>query len=78
MWARYVNSELAEGEFEERIDHRRHKDRGLIEQPTIHEGVIAIAMERKGYISERCENQSTDTEGQQFLAQYYVYNQVSI
>ena len=55
MWARYVNSELAEGEFEERIDHRRHKDRGLIEQPTIHEGVIAIAMERKGYISERCE-----------------------
>ena len=55
MWARYVNSELAEGEFEERIDHRRHKDRGLIEQPTIHEGVIAIAMDRKGYISERCE-----------------------
>ena len=55
MWARYVNRELEGCELEERIDHRSHKDRGLLEQPTIHEGVIAIAMERKGYISERCE-----------------------
>jgi hypothetical protein len=55
MWARYVNRELEGCELDERIDHRSHKDRGLIEQPTIHEGVIAIAMERKGYISERCE-----------------------
>ena len=55
MWARYVNRELEGCELDERIDHRSHKDRGLLEQPTIHEGVIAIAMERKGYISERCE-----------------------
>ena len=55
MWARYVNRELEGCELDERIDHRSHKDRGLIEQPTIHEGVIAIAMERKGYISERRE-----------------------
>ena len=54
-WAYYVNRELEGCELDERIDHRSHKDRGLIEQPTIHEGVIAIAMERKGYISERCE-----------------------
>ena len=55
MWARYVNRELEGCELDERIDHRSHKDRGLIEHPTIHEGVIAIAMERKGYISERRE-----------------------
>ena len=55
MWARYVNRELEGCELDERIDHRSHKDRGLLEQPTIHEGVIAIAMERKGYISDRCE-----------------------
>ena len=55
MWAHYVSRELEECELDERIDHRSHKDRGLIEQPTIHEGVIAIAMERKGYISDRRE-----------------------
>lgn len=54
-WAYYVNRELESCELGERIDHRNHKERGLIEQPTIHEGVIAIAMERKGYISERRE-----------------------
>ena len=50
-----VRRALAVMEFVGEVDHRSHKDRGLIEQPTIHEGVIAIAMERKGYISERCE-----------------------
>lgn len=54
-WAYYVNRELEGCELDERIDHRSHKDRGLLEQPTIHEGVIAIAMERKGYISDRRE-----------------------
>jgi len=40
---------------EERIDHRSYADRGLTEQPTIHEGVSARAMEKKGIISDRCE-----------------------
>ena len=39
----------------ERVDHRSHADRGLDEQPTIHEGVAAHAMEKKGIISARCE-----------------------
>lgn len=30
-------------------------DRGIDEQPTIHEGVTAKALEKKGIISERCE-----------------------
>ena len=40
---------------EERIDHRSHADRGLTEQPTIHEGVVARALEKKGIVSDRCE-----------------------
>ena len=40
---------------EERIDHRSHADRGLLERPTVHEGVVARAMEKKGIISDRCE-----------------------
>ena len=41
--------------IEERIDHRSHAERGLDEQPTVHEGVEARAMERKGFVSDRCE-----------------------
>ena len=37
------------------IDHRSHAERGLDEQPTIHEGVIARALEKKGIVSDRCE-----------------------
>ena len=40
---------------EERIDHRSNATRGLDEIPTIHEGVAAQALERKGIISDRCE-----------------------
>ena len=38
-----------------RIDHRSHADRGILEQPTIHEGVTARAMEQQGFIADRCE-----------------------
>ena len=54
-WADTVNQSLERNGMEERIDHRSHATRGLDEQPTIHEGVIAQALERKGIISERCE-----------------------
>ena len=37
------------------IDHRSHADRGLTEQPTIHEGVVARSLEKKGIVSDRCE-----------------------
>ena len=36
-------------------DHRSNAARGLDEIPTIHEGVTAQALERKGIISDRCE-----------------------
>ena len=40
---------------QERIDHRSHAERGLDEQPTVHEGVAARAMEAAGIASDRCE-----------------------
>jgi len=54
-WADAVNLCLERKGLEERIDHRSHAERGLDEQPTITEGVIARAMEAKGFISDRCE-----------------------
>ena len=54
-WADVSNRYLECAGREERIDHRSHADRGLTEQPTIHEGVVARALEKKGIISDRCE-----------------------
>ena len=54
-WADVANRYLERAGHEERIDHRSHAKRGLLEQPTVHEGVVARAMEKKGVISDRCE-----------------------
>ena len=54
-WADAANRYLERYGHEERIDHRSHAERGLDEQPTIHEGVAARALERQGSISDRCE-----------------------
>ena len=50
-----VNLYLEQKGLEERIDHRSFADQGKDEQPTIHEGVAARAMEKKGIVSDRCE-----------------------
>ena len=52
-WADVTNRYLAKYGHDERIDHRSHADRGLTEQPTIHEGAVARALEKKGIISDR-------------------------
>ena len=54
-WADATNRYLERYGYEERIDHRSYTERGLDEQPTIHEGVAARALERQGSISDRCE-----------------------
>ena len=54
-WADVANRYLERYGYNERIDHRSHAERGLDEQPTIHEGVAARALERQGIISDRCE-----------------------
>ena len=54
-WADVTNRYLEQYGHDERIDHRSNAARGLDEIPTIHEGVTAQALERKGIISDRCE-----------------------
>ena len=54
-WADITNRHLEQYGHDERIDHRSHAERGLTEQPTIHEGVVARALEKKGIVSDRCE-----------------------
>ena len=56
QWAQITNKYLDEANHSDaHIDHRSHADRGLDEQPTIHEGYVAQAMERKRIIADRCE-----------------------
>ena len=62
-WANAVNRSLEQNEIAERIDHRSHAERGLTEQPTIHEGVIARALEKKGIVSDRCELEQANQAG---------------
>ena len=45
-WADTTNAHLERAGADARIDHRSHAERGLDEQPTIHEGVIARALEK--------------------------------
>ena len=55
-WAVITNRYLDNtGKAIAHIDHRSHSERGLEEQPTIHEGLAARRMEKAGFISERCE-----------------------
>ena len=54
-WADVTNLCLERAGRAEQIDHRSNAARGLDEQPTIHEGVTARALERKGIIADRCE-----------------------
>lgn len=54
-WTNAVNRSLERYGFDERVDHRSFAEQGRDEQPTVHEGVIARALEKKGIVSDRCE-----------------------
>ena len=54
-WADTTNTHLERAGADARIDYRSHAERGMDEQPTIHEGVIVRALEKKGIITDRCE-----------------------
>ena len=51
-WAEHCNRYLPPELY---IDHRSYERQGLEIEPTIHEGVTARKMEKKGKTSERCE-----------------------
>ncbi|MGN0569132.1 MAG: MobQ family relaxase [Candidatus Fimenecus sp.] len=52
LWADIVNRDLAEKNIEP-IDHRSFVARGILLQPTIHEGVSSKKMKKKGKVTER-------------------------
>ncbi|HBU11820.1 MAG TPA: MobA/MobL family protein [Clostridiales bacterium] len=52
-WADAVNAELERRGLAERIDHRSYGRQGIEQIPTIHLGVAASQMERKGIVTNR-------------------------
>lgn len=56
QWAELVNSHLTRHGFDISIDHRSLADQGSSREPTIHIGVVATEIERRGRISDRGKN----------------------
>ena len=54
-WADYTNDFLERNGSPERIDHRSNAERGIDELPTVHMGVAACQMEKKGVATEKGE-----------------------
>ena len=54
-WEDVTNQVLEQHNFDERVDCRSFAERGIDEQPTIHEGVTTSIIEQRGGVSERCE-----------------------
>jgi len=52
-WASLLNSKLAQHGFTETVDHRSYARQGIDQIPTIHMGVAAMQMERRGIVTER-------------------------
>ena len=52
-WAEICNRVLEQNNHTERIDHRSHERQGIEQIPTIHLGVAASAMEKRGIKTER-------------------------
>ena len=54
-WADLANKFLAQNNRPERIDHRSYERQGIDQIPTVHVGVSATQMEKKGIVTERGE-----------------------
>lgn len=54
-WEDVINLELERKQLNERVDCRSFAERGIDEQPTIHEGVTARIIEKCGGVSDRCD-----------------------
>ena len=52
-WAQICNQHLAQNGHAERIDHRSYERQGIDQIPTVHLGVAASAMEKRGIRTER-------------------------
>lgn len=68
-WAQLANEYLAERNINERIDHRSHKDRGLLTLPTVKMGWQATELERQGIRTEvGDQNRAIKAYNEQVLA----------
>ena len=54
-WAEMCNAKFAEKGLDVRIDHRSYERQGIEQIPTVHIGVAASQMEKKGIVTERGE-----------------------
>ena len=54
-WADLANEYLEKNNRPERIDHRSYERQGIDQIPTVHVGVAASQMEKKGIVTERGE-----------------------
>ena len=54
-WADLANEYLEKNDRPERIDHRSYERQGIDQLPTVHVGVSATQMEKKGIVTERGE-----------------------
>ena len=52
-WADSVNRSLAEQGIQEKVDHRSYERQGIEQIPTVHMGVSATQMERRGIVTEK-------------------------
>lgn len=52
-WANSVNRSLAEQGIQEKVDHRSYERQGIEQIPSMHMGVSATQMERRGIVTEK-------------------------
>lgn len=52
-WADCVNRSLAEQGIQEKVDHRSYERQGIEQIPSVHMGVSATQMERRGIVTEK-------------------------
>jgi hypothetical protein len=52
-WATLTNAALEQASIAERVDHRSYAEQGIYRVPTMHVGVAATAMERRGIATDR-------------------------
>lgn len=52
-WAELCNQVLEQNGFKERVDHRSYERQGIDQTPTVHMGVAATQMEKRGIATEK-------------------------
>ena len=66
-WAQLCNRALEQNGHAERIDHRSYERQGIDQIPTVHLGVAASAMEKRGIRTERGDlNREIEVSNQKF------------